>query len=193
MRMRIVNWGDGPLKVALMKGQTICTSCTSVTDPEGIKVRGPGCVKCDPDKGVDELMKNDHADVDELMLDAQAKLFFHDAVDMIEHEDLDPVEDWDMVTEAEIKRRLVMEDEEVDGIDEIYEYDFVYSAPMPNAKLEEKTFRREFGFEMVMVDETNDPADPLDPDDCYRSEAPIKTLLRNTGLGADKLLFEDAA
>jgi len=188
MRMRIVNWGDGPLKVALMKGQTICTSCTSVTDPEGIKVRGPGCVKCDPDKGVDELMKNDHADVDELMLDAQAELFFHDAVDMIEHKDLDPVEDWDVVTDSEIMLELIMSDEEHDPFDSIHLFD-VHHPLEP----EEKTFRREFGFEMVMVDETNDPADPLDPDDCYRSEAPIKTLLRNTGLGADKLLFEDAA
>jgi hypothetical protein len=188
MRMRIVNWGNGPLKVALMKGERICTSCTSVTDSENFKLRGPGCSKCDPDQGVDEIMPRDRADEDELRADVKAEVFFHDCVDMIEYEDMDPVEDWDVLEDSEIMLELIMSDEEHDPVDSIHLFD-VHHPLEP----EEKTFRREFGLEMVMVDETNDPADPLADDDVYRSEAPIKTLLRHTGRGADAVLFSDAA
>lgn len=119
MKTRMVNWGNGPLQVALLKGERICTSCTSITNSEDLKVRGPGCTKCEPDKAVDEIVPSDHSEENEIMLDAQAKLFFYDSVDMVKVEDLDPVEDWDVVTDAEINLELVMSDEERDPTDEI--------------------------------------------------------------------------
>jgi len=204
---RMIKRNGKPVRVGYFpETQSLCDCGTLIEKATHRVLSGPGCPTChfdlvtdesvdglvldmffnevqDPTEPEDDVIHEADITVEEAMV-----LFIHDSMDMVDVEDLDPVEDWDMVEEGEIMLELIMSDEEHDPFDSIHLFD-VHHPLEP----EEKAFVREFGLEMVMVDETNDPADPLADDDVYKSEAPVKTLLRNTGKGADKLLFEDAA
>lgn len=86
MKMRMKKGSDGrPMMVGLLKGEKLC-SCGSVTR-DGLKVRGDGCVICDPDKSVDPVSESDSVD-DQFVKDEASVVFIHETVDPVADEDI---------------------------------------------------------------------------------------------------------
>jgi len=194
MRMRTINWGEGPVKVGLYKGETICPKCQSVVGSDKNKLRGPGCTTCDPDQAIDSVAKYEVVDTDAVETEAVVRFFLTEAVDPVEPGDMDVVMDADEMTETEVNRMLVMDDEVTDPIDGIDGDQYHFTRTAEGAE-------KELRFDLIEEDEECDRQiehhrfmrmlDPVESKDVYKSTRLPVALIQSAERALMKMAAED--